>query len=160
MFKFNEVLDLFKIYIIYIPLFKVYVKKMINKDQILKELVFKTSRSSGSGGQNVNKVSTKVELRFDLYNSMLLSDNEKERIAVKLKNRISLEGILILSSDSERTQLRNKKNVTELFFELLEKALHKPKKRLKTKPTKASKEKRLKEKKIISQKKRLRNPDE
>ncbi len=106
---------------------------MINKDQILKELVFKTSRSSGSGGQNVNKVSTKVELRFDLKNTMLLSDNEKERIVVKLKNRISLEGILILSSDSERTQLRNKKKVIELFFELLEKALQKPKKAYKNK---------------------------
>jgi len=129
---------------------------MINKDLFLKELVFKTSRSSGSGGQNVNKVSTKVELRFDLNNSMLLSDNEKERIAVKLKNRISLEGILILSSDSERTQLRNKKNVIELFFELLEKALQKPKKRVKTKPTRASKENRLKEKKIKSEKKNLR----
>ncbi|MCK5028475.1 MAG: aminoacyl-tRNA hydrolase [Bacteroidales bacterium] len=133
---------------------------MINKNQILKEFVFKTSRSSGSGGQNVNKVSTKVELRFDLYNTALLSDIEKERIGVKLKNRISSEGILIISSDSERTQLRNKKNVIDLFFELLEKALLKPKKRIKTKPTRASKERRLKEKKIVSQKKRLRNPDE
>ena len=133
---------------------------MLDKDQILKEIIFKTSRSSGSGGQNVNKVSTKVELRFDLYNSLLLSDNQKERIGIKLKNRISSDGILILSSDSERTQLRNKKNVIELFFELLEKALLKPKKRVKTKPTRASKERRLKEKKIVSQKKRLRTPDE
>jgi ribosome-associated protein len=133
---------------------------MLNKDQILKELLFKTSRSSGSGGQNVNKVSTKVELRFDLYNSSLLSDNEKERVKIKLKNRISSEGILVMSSDSERTQLRNKKNVIELFFELLEKALHKPKKRVKTKPTRSSKEKRLKEKKMKSDKKRLRNPNE
>jgi len=133
---------------------------MLNKDQILKELIFKTSRSSGSGGQNVNKVSTKVELRFDLYSSVLLSENQKERIGFKLKNRISSEGILIISSDSERTQLRNKKNVIELFFELLEKALQKPKKRVKTKPTRASKEKRLKDKKIKSDKKKLRNPDE
>ncbi len=133
---------------------------MINKDQILKELTFKASRSSGSGGQNVNKVSTKVELRFDLYNSLLLSDNQKERIESKLKNRISSEGILIITSDSERTQLRNKKNVIELFFELIEKALQRPKKRVKTKPTRTSKEKRLKEKKIVSQKKRLRNTEE
>lgn len=132
---------------------------MIRKDQIIKELTFKTSRSSGSGGQNVNKVSTKVELRFDIENSLLLSDFEKNRIENKLKNRISNDGILILTSDTERTQLGNKKKVIELFFELIEKALKKPKKRIKTKPTKASKEKRLKNKKIQSEKKRLRNPD-
>lgn len=132
---------------------------MISKDKIIKEIYFKTSRSSGSGGQNVNKVSTKVELRFDIENSQLLSDYEKNRINTKLKNRISNDGILILTSDTERTQLGNKRKVIELFFELLEKALKKPKKRIKTKPTKASKEKRLKNKKIQSEKKRLRNLD-
>ena len=132
---------------------------MIERDLILKELSFKTSRSSGSGGQNVNKVSTKVELRFSIEDSILLTENEKDRIRIKLKNRISLEDILILSSDSERTQLRNKKKVIELFLELIEKALHKPKKRIKSKPTKASKEKRLKEKKIQSDKKKFRKLD-
>jgi len=132
---------------------------MIDKNLILKELSFKTSRSSGSGGQNVNKVSTKVELRFDIDNSLLLADNEKNRIKIKLKNRISSENILIISSDSERTQLRNKKKAIEIFFDLLEKALRKPKKRIKTKPTKASKEKRLKEKKIQSDKKKYRRLD-
>ncbi len=129
------------------------------KENIINELKFKTSRSSGSGGQNVNKVSTKVELRFDVENSSLFSDIEKNRIKTKLKNRITNEGILILTSDSERTQLGNKKKVLELFFEILEKALRKPKKRIKTKPTRTSKEKRLKEKKIQSEKKRLRNLD-
>lgn len=129
------------------------------KEHIINELKFKTSRSSGSGGQNVNKVSTKVELRFDVENSLLFSDIEKNRIKTKLKNRITNEGILILTSDSERTQLGNKKKVLELFFEILEKALRKPKKRIKTKPTRTSKEKRLKEKKIQSEKKRLRNLD-
>ncbi len=129
---------------------------MIDKNLILKELRFKASRSSGSGGQNVNKVSTKIELRFDIDNSLLLTDNEKDRVKAKLKNRISSENILIISSDSERTQLRNKKKTIEIFFDLLEKALRKPKKRIKTKPTKASKEKRLKEKKIQSEKKQLR----
>lgn len=132
---------------------------MIDKDQVIKELKFKTSRSSGSGGQNVNKVSTKVELRFEVDASLVLTNNEKKMLKSKLMNRISSDGVLILSSDKERTQLRNKKAVIELFFELLEKSLIKPKKRVKTKPTKASKEKRLKEKKIQSEKKRLRNID-
>ena len=130
---------------------------MLDKDLLIKELSFKASRSSGSGGQNVNKVSTKVELRFDIINTRLFAENEINRILIKLKNRISSDGILIITSDSERTQLGNKKKVIELFFELIEKAIKKPKKRVKTKPTKASKEKRLKEKKIKSDKKRLRN---
>ena len=129
---------------------------MLDKDQIIKELKFKTSRSSGSGGQNVNKVSTKVELRFSILNSVLLSDNEKERMRTKLKNRISIEDILIVVSDSERTQLGNKRKVIELFLELIEKALKKPKKRIKTRPTRASKERRLKEKKINSDRKQSR----
>ena len=129
---------------------------MISKELLLSELTFKAVRSSGSGGQNVNKVSTKVALRFDIEHSEFLSDDEKERIYKKLKNRISNEGILIISSDAERTQLRNKNKAIELFFELLENALKKPKKRKKTKPTRASKEKRLKEKKEQSEKKQLR----
>lgn len=129
---------------------------MISKDLILKELVFKAVRSSGSGGQNVNKVSTKVELRFDVEHSEFLTGDEKIRIFKKLKNRISNEGILIITSDTERTQLRNKNKAVELFFNLLEQALKKPKKRKKTKPTRASKEKRLKEKKVQSEKKQLR----
>ncbi len=129
---------------------------MVNRDYLISELIYKATRSSGSGGQNVNKVSTKVELRFLVNNSEFLSDEQKGRIKLKLKNRISLEGYLILTCDTERTQLANKKKVTELFFELIEKALHKPKKRTKTKPTKASKEKRLKEKKIHSERKKSR----
>jgi ribosome-associated protein len=129
---------------------------MIPKDLILDELVFKAVRSSGSGGQNVNKVSTKVELRFDIENSEFLTGDEKARIFTKLKNRISNDGILIITSDTERTQLRNKHKAVELFFDLLEKALKKPKKRKKTKPTRASKEKRLKDKKLQSEKKKLR----
>jgi len=129
---------------------------MISKDLILNELVFKAVRSSGSGGQNVNKVSTKVELRFDVEHSEFLTGDEKARIFKKLKNRISNEGILIISSDTERTQLRNKKNAIAIFFDLFEQALKIPKKRKKTKPTRASKEKRLKEKKVQSEKKQLR----
>jgi ribosome-associated protein len=112
---------------------------MIDKELVLKELSFKATRSSGSGGQNVNKVSTKVELRFKIGESVLLTENDKDRVRIKLKNRISSEDILIIASDSERTQLGNKREVIEIFFDLLEKALKKPKKRVKTKPTKASK---------------------
>ncbi|NOQ27818.1 MAG: aminoacyl-tRNA hydrolase [Bacteroidales bacterium] len=129
---------------------------MIDKELILKELSFKASRSSGSGGQNVNKVSTKVELRFNIADSLLLSDNNKDRVRLKLKNRISSEDILIITSDSERTQLGNKRMVIEIFFDLLEKALKRPKKRIKTRPTRASKERRLKEKKINSDRKQSR----
>jgi ribosome-associated protein len=132
---------------------------MFDKDQIINELNFKASRSSGSGGQHVNKVSTKIELRFNIGESEALMDQQKKRIRSKLKNRISGDDILIITSDSERTQLGNKKKAIELFIELLLKSLRKPKKRIKTKPTKASKEKRLKEKKIISEKKKLRNMD-
>ncbi|HAN19849.1 MAG: peptide chain release factor 1 [Bacteroidetes bacterium GWC2_33_15] len=129
----------------------------MNKEQLIKELAFKASRSSGSGGQNVNKVSTKVELRFNIDKSLELNKDEKDRIKLKLKNRISNEEILIITSDSERTQLGNKKKVIELFFELIEKAIKKPKKRLKTKPSKISVEKRLNEKKIQSEKKKNRS---
>ncbi|OFX20035.1 MAG: peptide chain release factor 1 [Bacteroidetes bacterium GWA2_31_9b] len=129
---------------------------MIDKHLIISELIFKTSRSSGSGGQNVNKVETKVELRFNVNESDLLTEDEKDRINIKLKNRISNDGFLILSSESERTQLANKKKSIELFFELIEKALYIPKKRINTKPSKSSKEKRLKSKKINSEKKKSR----
>ena len=132
---------------------------MLDKLLIISELKFNTSRSSGSGGQNVNKVSTKVELRFNVANSAIFTEDEKSRIQKKLKNRISNEGILILTSDVERTQLGNKRKVIELFFELIEKSLIKPKKRLKTKPSKGSIEKRLKEKKIQSERKKNRNID-
>ncbi len=129
---------------------------MIDKVQILKELTYKMSRSSGKGGQNVNKVSTKVELRFDVKQSLFLSDDEKCRLIEKLRNRISNKGILVISCDTERTQLRNKTKVIELFFGLIEKALYIQKKRKKTTPTKSSVEKRIKDKKIKSEKKQQR----
>ena len=132
---------------------------MLDKGKIIKEIKYKTTRSSGSGGQNVNKVSTKVELRFDLVNSLVLTEAQKSIIFTKLKNRISSEGILIITSDSERTQPGNKKKVRELFLALLEQSFRKPKSRIKTKPTKTSREKRLKEKKINSEKKKMRKID-
>jgi ribosome-associated protein len=117
------------------------------------EFVFNTSRSSGAGGQNVNKVNTKVELRFDVLGSHLLTEEERKILLEKLKNRITDEGELFIVSQSERTQLRNKEKVIEKFYTLLVKALTPVKKRRPTKPTKSSKERRLTGKRILSEKK-------
>src|SRR6056297_886395 len=117
------------------------------KEELLSEVTFSASRGGGPGGQNVNKVSTKVELRFDVNDSETLTETQKQRILSKLKNRITTDGELVLTSSVERTQWRNKEKVTQKFFELVEQALTPPKKRIKTKPTKASKAKRLENKK-------------
>ncbi len=130
------------------------------RNLLQQEIVFSASRSSGPGGQNVNKVSTKVELRFNIPNSNLLSDSEKEILSVKLKNKINKEGDLILVSQEERSQIKNKENVLQKFNELINEALTPPKKRKPTKPSKARKEKRLEEKKIISEKKSKRKKPE
>ena len=128
------------------------------KKQLENECTFSASRSSGPGGQNVNKVNTRVELRFTVNNSVSLSEEEKARIFLKLGNRINSEGELLLTSGSERTQLGNKQKTIERFFMLIEKALTIYPKRIKTKPTVASKLKRLDGKKINSLKKQLRKP--
>lgn len=131
-------------------------------EQILKgrdfiaEFRFSTSRSGGPGGQNVNKVSSKVELRFNVFNSNLLSTEEKEIIKFKLVNKINGEGDLILVSQTERSQLANKEKVIDKFYSILVKALTPIKKRKPTKPSKTSKEKRLAGKKINAEKKSLR----
>ncbi len=132
----------------------------INETKLKAELKFRTSRSSGPGGQSVNKVSTKVELMFDVWNSNVLSIEQKEIVLKKLKNRINSEGTLQLFSEETRSQLKNKKLVIERFLQLLEEALKPIKKRKPTKPSKTSKEKRLKSKKIKSDKKDLRKPPE
>jgi ribosome-associated protein len=112
------------------------------------EFVFQASRSGGPGGQNVNKVSSKVELRFHIANSVLLNEEEKTIIAEKLINKINNLGELILVSQTERSQLQNKEKVIEKFYFLIKKALTPRKKRLNTKPTKASVEKRLESKRV------------
>jgi ribosome-associated protein len=121
-----------------------------------REFVFKTSRSSGPGGQNVNKVSTKVELRFDIKASQIITFEEKNLLAVKLKTRINSEGELIIVSQSERSQLKNKEEAISKFYTLVEKALTPAKKRRPTRPTLASKTRRLKKKLIRSDQKSLR----
>jgi len=121
------------------------------------ELHFSASRSSGPGGQNVNKVSSKVELRFHVASSVLLSDAEKEMIGKKLASRINAAGELILVSQAERSQLKNKERVIEKFYLLVSRALTPRKKRKATKPSQASREERLETKRRQSEKKARRN---
>jgi ribosome-associated protein len=120
------------------------------------EFTFTASRSSGPGGQNVNKVSSKVELRFDVLQSRILTDEEKEIIQTRLASKINSDGELILVSQSERSQLENKDKATERFYALLAKALTPVKKRKPTKPTREAKEKRLQDKRLLSEKKERR----
>ncbi len=121
-----------------------------------QEFTFSASRSSGPGGQNVNKVSSRVELRFNLMATVLFSEEEKELIFKKLRKRINKEGEIIIVSQVERSQLLNKAEVTEKFFEIIAKALTVPKKRKPTKPTMTSKIKRLDSKRIRGTIKKLR----
>ena len=120
------------------------------------ELTYKTSRSSGAGGQNVNKVETAATVLCNVQGSQFFNEQEKTLIAEKLKNRINQEGVLQLSVSESRTQLQNKKIATEKILELVNQSLIVPKKRLKTKPSKSQVEKRIKAKKQISEKKENR----
>lgn len=120
------------------------------------EFTFKTSRSSGAGGQNVNKVNTKVELRFNVESSQLLTSQEKETILKKLSSKLSSDGDLIIVSQEERTQLKNKQICIEKFYKTVAQALKVVKKRKPTKRTTQSVEKRIASKRQISEKKTLR----
>ena len=125
----------------------------INSIDFEPELRFKTSRSGGKGGQNVNKVSSKVELDFDVEASALLTDEQKEMVKIKLAKRISKEGILQIVVQTERSQLLNKEIAIRKFCELLKLCFTKQKKRIATKPSKQKKEKRLQLKKQVAEKK-------
>jgi len=124
------------------------------------ELKFSFSRSSGPGGQSVNKLSTKVELRFHIDFSSILIDHQKEILNKKLESKLNQEGELILICQESRSQLQNKQLVIEKFYELINKALIKPKRRIKTKASRASKEKRIQKKKELSEKKSRRKWNE
>ena len=128
----------------------------LNERDFSSELHFSASRSSGPGGQNVNKVNTKVELRFDIASSSLLSDEEKNLLMEKLAKKINSEGELILVSQTERSQLKNKDKAIEKFYSLLTRALTPKKKRKPTKPSQASKEERLEEKRMQAERKERR----
>jgi ribosome-associated protein len=130
--------------------------KFINERDFNQEFIFNATRSSGPGGQHVNKVSTRIELRFDVLASHLLQETEKDVIMITLASRITKAGMLILVSQSERSQYDNKTKVIEKFYRLLEKALTPVKKRKPTHPTTASKTKRLDAKRIMSEKKKFR----
>lgn len=128
----------------------------MNKEKILKELQFKAVRSSGAGGQHVNKVSSKVELFFDLENSLGISLEEKQRLQLKLASRLTKENIMIISCDDSRSQHKNKELVIKRFFKLITENLKIAKKRKATKPTKASVKRNAESKLRNSLKKALR----
>lgn len=131
----------------------------IRKKDLIKECQFSASRSTGPGGQNVNKVNTQVTLRFDIKHSQLLDEEEKKAIFQKLSSFITKEGILLLNAQTHRSQLQNKEEVMRKFTRLIEKAFAPRKVRKATKPSKAAIQKRVDAKKIQSQKKRLRQKD-
>jgi len=120
------------------------------------ELEFIASRSGGPGGQNVNKVSSRVTLRFDLERTTALTAEQRQRVRQKLSSRISSEGVLQISSQRTRSQDLNREDAVARFAELLRGALHEDKARVKTKATRSSREERLKEKRIRTSVKQAR----
>lgn len=128
--------------------------------KIIGELQYKAVRSSGAGGQNVNKVSSKVVLSFDLKKSSALSDEEKALLEINLSSRLTADLILILNCDEDRSQLKNKEIVTKRFVTLIKKGVTVPKPRKETNIPKSAIRKRIKNKKNVSQiKQNRRKPD-
>lgn len=128
----------------------------IQERELIRECVFKTARSGGKGGQNVNKVETKVELWFDIRNSYGLSDEEKELLLKKLANKLDKEGNLHLQEQSDRTQMKNKELLKEKFYKIILSGLKVAKPRKATKISKAVKAKRLENKRVKSELKQSR----
>ncbi|MDO8929920.1 MAG: alternative ribosome rescue aminoacyl-tRNA hydrolase ArfB [Bacteroidota bacterium] len=121
---------------------------ILNIPDLSAEFIFQASRSSGPGGQNVNKVNSKIELRFNIQNSSILTDDQKEILLSKLSTKISSDGFLIVISQRDRSQLVNKEDAIRKLYELIEKALRPVKRRKRTRPTRSSVEKRLTGKRI------------
>ena len=126
---------------------------------LLPEITFQTSRASGPGGQNVNKVESRVEARFAVAASALLTDEQKTRILEKLRSRLTADGELIVVAQDDRSQLRNKETAVARLHETLRRALHRDPPRRPTKPGPAAVRRRLDTKKRLSQKKANRRPD-
>jgi ribosome-associated protein len=119
----------------------------------LPEITYQTSRSSGPGGQNVNKVESRVELRWHLQDSQVLTALQKQLILEKLAGQLTTEGYLLVVAQDDRSQLRNKEIALARFYELLQKSLRRPKPRRATRPSAGAVRKRLEGKKIQSEKK-------
>ncbi|MFH6933568.1 alternative ribosome rescue aminoacyl-tRNA hydrolase ArfB [Flavobacterium sp. FlaQc-30] len=132
----------------------------MDNEKIISELSFKAVRSSGAGGQNVNKVSSKVVLTFDLEASQVLSDEEKALLKDNLSSRLTSENILILNCDEDRSQIKNKEIVIKRFLEIIKKGLFVPKIRKATKIPKSVIKKRIKDKKSVSEIKKNRKRPE
>lgn len=128
----------------------------MNPIDIIKELNFKAIKSSGAGGQHVNKTSSKIELTFDLESSNSLSDGEKILLKTKLSSKLTKENVLILFCDESRSQHRNKNIAIKRFLELLKTNLIRPKRRKATRPSKSSIKRKAENKKRVSVKKALR----
>lgn len=132
----------------------------MDKGTLFGELRYKAVRSSGAGGQHVNKVATKIQLLFDVANSVAFNDEEKNRVIHKLANRLTKEGVLLLNCGESRSQLKNKEIVTERFLMLMQQALQVDKERKATKIPHAVVKKRIQNKRIQAQKKESRRkPD-
>ena len=128
----------------------------MNTENLIKELSFKGVRSSGAGGQHVNKVSSKIELSFNIQKSIILSKNEKDLLVKNLANRLSKKGVLILFCDESRSQHRNKEIAIKRFLKIIATGVIRPKKRKATKPNKASLKKQVENKRKHALKKSLR----
>ncbi len=130
--------------------------KTIDINKLLKEVTYNFSRSGGKGGQNVNKVETKVELIFNISDSLTLDEESKETLSRRLVNKIDNDGDIRIKSQTERTQLGNRKKAIDKFVKLIESAMKKENVRIKTAKTLSSKLARLEQKKKQSQKKNVR----
>ncbi len=147
-------IHLINLQIEYVNLWK--KKKLMNKEIIQNEIQYKAVRSSGAGGQNVNKVATKVQLQFFVEQSNGLTADEKATLTEKLVNRITKDGFILVECSETRSQLKNKELCTQRLFLLLENALKKDKKRIATKIPKAVIKKRLEDKQRNADKKENR----
>lgn len=134
--------------------------RTLTSSSLSRELTFSASRSSGPGGQNVNKVNTKVTLKFDVVHSEILTEDEKAIILKKLASQITKDGVLVLTAQDKRSQLENKEATMFKLDKLLVKAFEKKKARKASKPSKIAVQKRITKKKIHSEKKKWRQkPD-